>query len=123
MNPNLVSDLRGATSVENKYLLDIGIGSDGLQRYQELFEGKWIQYRVESNTVYYEQTNISGNLDSDRDGVNDIADNDDDNDGIPDGQDSSPLESDAPQTPQSIFNKLLDTVQKVRNGQGFRGAP
>ena len=41
---------------------------------------------MESNTVYYEQTNISGSLDSDRDGVNDIADNDDDNDGIPDGQ-------------------------------------
>ena len=123
LNPNLVSDLSGATSAEHKYLLDIGTGSDGLQCYQELFEGNWIQYRVESNAVYYEQTNISGSLDSDRDGVNDIADNDDDNEGIPDGQDSSPLGPDAPQTPQSIFNNLLDTVQKVRRGQGFRGTP
>ena len=37
-------------------------------------------------------------------------------------QDSLPLGPDAPQTPQSIFNNLLDTVQKVRNGRGFRDA-
>ena len=40
-----------------------------------------------------------------------------------DPQDSSPLGSDAPQTPQSTFNNLLDTVQRVRRGQGFPGAP
>ena len=38
-----------------------------------------------------------------------------------DPQDSSPLGPDAPQTPQSIFNNLLDTVQKARNGRGFLG--
>ena len=122
LNPNLISDLSGAMSTENKYLLDIGIGSDGLQRYQELFEGTWIQYRLESNTIYYEETNISGKLDSDGDGVNDIAD-DDDNDGIPDGQDSSPLESDPEQTSQKNFKNLLETIQKLRDGRGFRGTP
>ena len=40
-----------------------------------------------------------------------------------DPQDSSPLGPDAPQTPQSIFNNLLDTVQKARHGRGFRGTP
>ena len=78
---------------------------------------------MESNTVYYEQTNISGSLDSDRDGVNDIADNDDDNDGIPDGQDSWPLGPDAPQTPQSIFNNLLDTVRKPETVEVSEATP
>lgn len=40
-----------------------------------------------------------------------------------DPQDSLPLGPDAPQTPHSIFNNLLDTVQKARNGRGFRGNP
>ena len=40
-----------------------------------------------------------------------------------DPQDSLPLGPDAPQTPHSIFNNLLDTVQKARNGRGFRGTP
>ena len=73
------------------------------------------------NDIY--ETSISQIVDDDEDGVNDIADNDDDNDGIPDGQDSSPLGPDAPQTPQSNFNNLLDTVQKVRRGRGFRDTP
>ena len=72
------------------------------------------------NDIY--ETSNSQIVDDDEDGVNDIADNDDDNDGIPDDQDSSRLGPDAPQTPQSIFNNLLDTVQKVRNGRGFRGS-
>ena len=123
LNPNLVSDLGGATSAENKYLLDIGTGSDGLQRYQELFEGTWIQYRVQSNTIYYEDTNTSGELDSDGDGVNDIADYDDDNDGILDSQDSLPLEPDAAKTSQKTFKHLLETIQRARDGRGFRGTP
>ena len=119
----MVSDLGGATSAENKYLLDIGTGSDGLQRYQELFEGTWIQYRVQSNTIYYEDTNTSGELDSDGDGVNDIADYDDDNYGILDSQDSLPLEPDAAKTSQKTFKHLLETIQRARDGRGFRGTP
>ena len=73
------------------------------------------------NDIY--ETSISQIVDDDEDGVNDIGDNEDDNDGIPDGQDSLPLGPDAPQIPQSIFNNLLDTVKRVRNGRGFKGTP
>ncbi len=77
LDPALITDLSGAMSADNQYLLDIGKGSDGLQRYQELFEGDWIQYRIESpNTVYFEETNANGQLDSDGDGVNNIVDPD-----------------------------------------------
>ncbi len=119
----MVSDLGGATSAENKYLLDIGTGSDGLQRYQELFEGTWIQYGVQSNTIYYEDTNTSGELDSDGDGVNDIADYDDDNYGILDSQDSLPLEPDAAKTSQKTFKHLLETIQRARDGWGVQRHP
>ncbi|MDB2645195.1 hypothetical protein N9Y37_12165, partial [Luminiphilus sp.] len=43
-----ISDLSGAINANARYLLDIGTGEDGLQRYQELFEGEWIQYRVDA---------------------------------------------------------------------------
>lgn len=104
-DPNKISDLSGAISSDAKYLLDIGIGADGLQRYQELFEGEWIQYRWDDNelccgsgTIYYERTDLSGSLDSDGDGENNITDSDDDNDGLTDGQEltagTDPLRSD-----------------------------
>lgn len=77
LDPAQITDLSGALSADSQYLLDIGTGSDGLQRYQELFEGEWIQYRIESpNTVYFEETNANGKLDSDGDGVNNIVDAD-----------------------------------------------
>ena len=77
LDPAQIKDLSGAESADNQYLLDIGKGNDGLQRYQELFEGEWIQYRIESpNTVYFEETNSNGQLDSDDDGVNNIVDPD-----------------------------------------------
>ena len=77
LDPAQITDLSGALSADSQYLLDIGTGSDGLQRYQELFEGEWIQYRIESpNTVYFEETNANGKLDSDGDGVNNIVDPD-----------------------------------------------
>ena len=77
LDPAQIKDLSGALSADSQYLLDIGTGSDGLQRYQELFEGEWIQYRIESpNTVYFEETNANGKLDSDGDGVNNIVDAD-----------------------------------------------
>ena len=77
LDPAQITDLSGALSADSQYLLDIGTGSDGLQRYQELFEGEWIQYRIESpNTVYFEETNANGQLDSDGDGVNNIVDPD-----------------------------------------------
>ena len=53
-DPSQIIDLSGATNADAPYLLDIGTEKDGLQRYQELFEGQWIQYRVDANTLYYE---------------------------------------------------------------------
>ena len=53
-DPSQISDLSGAINANARYLLDIGTGEDGLQRYQELFEDEWIQYRVDANTLYYE---------------------------------------------------------------------
>ena len=93
-DPSRIRDLSGATSNQNQYLLDIGVGSDGLQRYQELFEGAWIQYRVEAITLYFEETNPSGHLDSDGDGKNNIVDFDDDNDGVADDADAFPFDPD-----------------------------
>jgi hypothetical protein len=93
-DPSEISDLSGAISSDAKYLLDIGIGADGLQRYQELFEGEWIQYRWDNDsgagTIYYEKTDVSGNADSDGDGENDLVDADDDNDGVVDTVDAFP---------------------------------
>jgi len=111
-DPSKISDLSGATSNQNQYLLDIGIGSDGVQRYQELFEGSWIQYRVESNTAYFEETDPSGHLDSDGDGVNDLLDNDG-------SSVTPPLEVPLPDnnTPEGRFRLLLDSVQDAR-GRG-----
>ena len=86
-------------------------------------------------------------VDTDSDGIGNNADTDDDNDGMPDsfetanglnplydgdasldadGDGISNLEEYVAGTdPQvsDLFNNLLDTVQKVRRGRGFRGAP
>ena len=95
-DPSEISDLSGAVSSDATYLLDIGFGADGLQRYQELFEGEWIQYRWDNDggagTVYYEKTDVNGSLDSDGDGANNLIDSDDDNDGVADTADAFPID-------------------------------
>jgi hypothetical protein len=116
-DPSEISDLSGAISSDAKYLLDIGIGADGLQRYQELFEGEWIQYRWDNDsgagTIYYEKTDVSGNADSDGDGENDLVDADDDNDGVVDTADAFP--SDPTETADADKDGLGDNADQCDN--------
>lgn len=49
-NPALVSDLKDATDRNAKYILKVG-----QRRYQELYNGKWIQYRTDQfGTITFE---------------------------------------------------------------------
>lgn len=54
-NPSEVQDLKGAVDPDAKYLLKVG-----RRTYQELYDGKWIQYRTDSyGTVTFEQVDDS----------------------------------------------------------------